>query len=293
MNLKQLKYFVAIADERQITAAARKLHISQPPLSYELAQLEKELGTQLVVRGPRNAQLTDAGRLLYERATRILDMTSAAKREVTAFGQGMRGTLNIGTISSSGNIVPTGSMASYFLEHPDISFEVHEGNTHQVLEMLRSGVIDVGVVRTPFDTTGLKCRYAAPEPMVVFLGDTWFGQFPVAAPLTISDLSGVPLVLYRRFKPLVQDAFEAAGAELRISCLNDDARTTIAWTRAGYGAGLAPYSLTEMYAGFNLPVWRLLDCEQLVTRQAVVWDERRALPPLAKGFIEAFPAAQG
>ena len=72
MNLKQLRYFVAIAEERQITAAARRLNISQPPLSYELAQLERELGVRLVDRGPRGVTLTDAGRLLYGREQQIL-----------------------------------------------------------------------------------------------------------------------------------------------------------------------------------------------------------------------------
>ena len=72
MNLKQLEYFVAIAEERQITAAARRLNISQPPLSYELRQLESELGVTLVVRGPRQARLTEAGQLLYQRATKTL-----------------------------------------------------------------------------------------------------------------------------------------------------------------------------------------------------------------------------
>ena len=80
MNLKQLEYFVAIAEEGQITAAARRLHISQPPLSYELAQLERELGTQLVRRGPRGVTLTEAGRLLYDRARRILAMATATAR---------------------------------------------------------------------------------------------------------------------------------------------------------------------------------------------------------------------
>ena len=77
MNLKQLEYFVAIVEEGQVTAAARRLHISQPPLSYELAQLERELGCKLVHRGPRGVTPTDAGRLLYERAAHILAMATA------------------------------------------------------------------------------------------------------------------------------------------------------------------------------------------------------------------------
>ena len=80
MNIKQLEYFIAIAEEHQITAAAKRLHISQPPLSYELAKLEKELGCQLAVRGPRSVSLTEAGKVLYERALRIVALTQATER---------------------------------------------------------------------------------------------------------------------------------------------------------------------------------------------------------------------
>ena len=92
MNLRQLEYFKAIAEERQITAAARRLHITQPPLSYELASLERELGTKLVERSSRGTELTEAGRVLYQRACQMLDLAEATKREVGNVGRGLAGT---------------------------------------------------------------------------------------------------------------------------------------------------------------------------------------------------------
>ena len=77
-----MQYFVAIAEEGQITAAAERLHVSQPPLSYELAKLEEELGTKLALRNSRGVALTDAGELLYKRALQILDMVGAVEHEV-------------------------------------------------------------------------------------------------------------------------------------------------------------------------------------------------------------------
>ncbi len=291
MNLKQLRYFVAIAEEHQITAAARRLHISQPPLSYELAQLEKELGTQLVVRGARNARLTDAGQILYQRALRILEMTNATEREVAAFGQGLRGMLSIGTISSSGSVVPNRSLREYFAEHPDITLEVHEGNTYQVLEMLRSGIVDVGVVRTPFKAAGLGCVYAEPEPMVAFMGGEWEQRFADHSVLHPTDLAGAPLIVYRRFESLIRESFDKRGIAPNIVCINDDARTTVMWARIGYGIGLAPYSLTQIFADLTL-AWKKLDCPELVTRQAAVWDATRFRSPLVERFIAMFPKAE-
>ena len=138
VNLKQLEYFVAIAEEHQITAAARRLHISQPPLSYELAQLERELGTTLVRRGPRSATLTDAGKLLYERATRILALTQATKRDVEGVGKGMTGVLTLGVDASCAGSVP-GTRLVELASTPNVSVELREGDTPQVLEMLEGG----------------------------------------------------------------------------------------------------------------------------------------------------------
>ena len=178
MNLKQLEYFVAIAEEQQITAAARRLHISQPPLSYELATLERELGCTLVKRGPRRATLTSAGALLYERALSVLALVRATEREVSAFGKGLAGTLSIGMISSCGGMVPTDEMQAFRDDYPDVSFEVHEGNTFQVLEMLERGIIDVGVVRTPFKADGLAC-YGEDEAGFPELLKAWHEGKPV------------------------------------------------------------------------------------------------------------------
>ena len=91
MNLKQLEYFIAIADGGSISAAARSLHISQPPLSTQMHLLEDELGQILFDRGPRSIRLTEAGRLFYERAQNILDMAAAAKKDLEQLGQGAAG----------------------------------------------------------------------------------------------------------------------------------------------------------------------------------------------------------
>ena len=169
MNLKQLEYFVAIAEERQITAAARRLNISQPPLSYELRQLESELGVTLVVRGPRQARLTEAGHLLYQRATKILAMTAAARREVESVGSGMTGALSLGVCPDCAGLVPAARLRELRERFPEVSVEVSEGSTSEVLELLEGGIVDVGVVRTPFKSEGLRCRFAAAEPLVAVM----------------------------------------------------------------------------------------------------------------------------
>ncbi|MEE8704805.1 MAG: LysR family transcriptional regulator [Olsenella sp.] len=290
MNLKQLEYFVAIAEEHQITAAARRLHISQPPLSYELSQLERELGVLLVTREARGVTLTDAGRVLYQRARSILSLTSAAAAEVANVGRGLAGTLSIGMTSSSGAMSPGEAMLGLAEGQPDVAYEVHEGNTYEVLEMLEQGVVELGFVRTPFPTTGLECHYCASEPLVCVMGPGRAVGGEDAC--TVEDLAGVPLIIYRRFEALIRKAFEDRSVPLRVVCLNDDARTTITWARTGMGVGITPISATRLVATPDQVV-KVLDCEELATRQAVVWRKGRALSPLAERLVARLEEAYG
>jgi DNA-binding transcriptional LysR family regulator len=278
VNLKQLEYFVAIAEEHQITAAARRLHISQPPLSYELAQLERELGTTLVRRGPRSATLTDAGKLLYERALRILALAQATKRDVEGVGKGMAGVLTLGVDASCVGSVP-GSRLAELATVPDVSVELREGDTSQVLEMLEGGVVDIGVVRTPFPSDGLRCRYARAERMLAIMPPAL--EVGTEMDVTCAQLSDVPVILTRRLEAQVRDAFADAKANLLASCTVDDPRTACTWARNGMGVALVPETL--------LPVTDTGECfikviaeKGLSTRQAVVWKADRYMSPLAQ-----------
>lgn len=102
MNIKQLQYFVTIVENGTITAAAKKLGISQPPLSAQMKLLEEELGVTLMERGGRQIRLTDAGRILYRRAVSIVELTDTTLKELTDFRTGISGVLRLGTVSSCG-----------------------------------------------------------------------------------------------------------------------------------------------------------------------------------------------
>ena len=96
MDLKQLEYFVTVINEGTISSAARKLNLSQPPLSAQMKSLEQEIGSQLFFRGPRQIELTEAGRILYERSKDILDLSSRTLQELSDYREGKSGVLRIG-----------------------------------------------------------------------------------------------------------------------------------------------------------------------------------------------------
>lgn len=285
MNLKQLRYFLTIVEEGQITAAAKKLHIAQPPLSYQLRILEEELGVKLLKRGAREVTLTPAGRLFKQRAEQILSLTDATARELHLFGVGEAGTISIGTISSSSSVIPDQSIVDFAKEYPSIQFDIHEGNTYEVIEMLEKRIIDVGVIRTPFKEEGLSIRYANVEPIVAVFPKGKCGE--EKEEISLSELGSKPLIIYRRFSKLVNQVFENQKITPNIRCMNDDARTTLNWARAGFGVGIVPLSALSLNDQQELST-RKIEAEELTSQMAIVWKEENVVSPLVETFIELF-----
>ena len=126
MEIKQLEYFRAIVDEGNVSAAARALHMTQPPLSYQMKMLEEELQVQLFIRGTKRITLTEAGKVLYTRATSLLTMTDITKREVIKASQSA--TLHIGLTPSSVSIM-SDYLVRFASKYSDIHFDIHEGST--------------------------------------------------------------------------------------------------------------------------------------------------------------------
>ena len=286
MDIRQLQYFVRIADEGSITGAARSLHMSQPPLSMQMKLLEEELGVTLFDRGSRTIRLTDAGKLLYNRAQGILELSGATVRELKDFGNGLAGTLRLGLISSAGTGEIGRRMRRFSKKYPEVRYEISEGNTYELLEMLRQGRIEVALARTPFPTEGLSCVYLEAEPMMAVGEASYFDGLPERE-ISIGQLTGKPLIIYRRWEPIILGAFHECGAEPEIFYKNDDARTTAIWADAGLGVGILPYTAALRGWSEGIVKKKLTD-EKLNTRMAVVFRKDRYVSGIGRKFAEEF-----
>ncbi|KWX57011.1 LysR family transcriptional regulator, partial [Lactobacillus crispatus] len=165
MNLKQLRYFLVVAEEKQITAAAKRLYIAQPPLSYQLKQLEKELGAQLFKRTAHGIELTDVGQIFQSYANEIISLAQNAENQVHKTISGELGTIAIGMASSSTGLIPMNSFNELRKYYPEISFDIYEDNTYGILDKLEKKTIDLGIVRTPYNQTGLNTKTLTTEKM--------------------------------------------------------------------------------------------------------------------------------
>ncbi len=242
MDLKQLEYFVAVINEGNISAAAKRLHMSQPPLSNHMKLLENEIGCVLFERGSRHIKLTEAGRILYNKAVILLDLSKSTLRELESYKKGISGTLRVGVVSSVGNIFLKNWILPFHKENPDIRYEIFEANTYQLLEHLKANSLDLVIVRTPFPSSSYKRINLLEEPIIAIGNKKFFMECNSTDSVTLSELSKKPILLYRRWESIILDMLEQKKINWDIFCKNDDARTTILWANEELGIGIVPAS---------------------------------------------------
>ena len=174
MELRSLRYFVMVAEERHFHRAAERLHIAQPPLSQQIKKLEQELHTPLFVRTTRSVELTDAGRVLLVEARRVLAAASRATSAVRHAASGELGTVRIGFVSSAAlNLVPRILLAVQ-RRWQRLDLQLVEATTEEQLESLRDGRLDIGIARElrDADDGDLTVATLFEEPLVVAVHET-------------------------------------------------------------------------------------------------------------------------
>lgn len=280
MNLKQLQAFLVVAQERQITAAAKRLYMAQPPLSYQMKQLEKELGTKLFTRSSYGIELTPAGRTFLTYAQQMVKVRQAAEEALSQEKTGQMGTVHLGLISSTGELLPNQALTQLTTYYPRVNFEITEGNTMALIDQLNSGLLDLAIVRTPFNTRGLIQQVLYQDQMVA-VGNHQRYSFP-SARMQIKDFDHQPLILYRRFEAIFNDTFARNGITPFYSVKCDDARTAINWADKGMGIALVPRLITQSCARSAITT---VDYPAWDSQIEVVWQRDGGLSPVAKRFV--------
>ena len=197
MELRTLQYFLAVAREQSINKAAESLHMTQPPLSRQMMDLEQELGCTLFIRGNRKITLTEEGMLLRRRAEEMLELAEKTKSEVTAMDEQIHGEVYIGGGETRGFSLVAKACHLLQEQHPDVRFHLYSGNAEDVTDRLERGLLDMALVIGGFDAS---LYHSLPLPV----RDTWGlllrKDHPLAShtAITASDLTGEPLLISRQ-----------------------------------------------------------------------------------------------
>lgn len=242
MDLRTLRYFTVVAEELNITHAAERLCMSQPPLSNQMKALEEELGVKLFIRGKRQLQLTDAGRLLLLRATQILDMTEKAQREVMSLEGGMSGTINLGIVEGRAPFLIARWIAGFKEEFPNVKYSMWNGSSDDVLDRLRQGLVDLAVIAAPYDTEHLEGITVGRGPWVAIMSRAnELAQLP-GDEISLQSLAGKPLIVPSRPSRIdaIRAWFAEAGAEPNIICTLSNYLDAIAMSELDIGITIFP-----------------------------------------------------
>lgn len=284
MDIKQLRYFQVIAEEGQITRAAKRLHMAQPPLSQQLKLLEEELGVKLVQRERRGIVLTGAGQLLQKRAEQILQLIYTTTKELQELDEGYAGNLSVGAVASSGTTLLPFKIVNFHKQYPKINFQLWEGDTNKILDLLNTGIVEIGIVRAVFDSQLYHSVCLPKEPMVVAMSREWCcGK--QAEQINIKELVDKPLLLHRSNEVMIIECCQKNDFEPQILCLGDDVRSLLVWADAGLGLAIVPKSAVGLVPSNSL-IYKEIIQSSLELRKAIIWLRNRPLSATAKNFLE-------
>ena len=282
MELRLLRYFIAVAEDLHFTRAAARLHISQPSLSHEIRALERTLGTPLFRRTRRWVKLTEAGALLLSEARAIVERTEEAGRRVARAGRGEIGQLNVGlAMSAAGDLLPNAVLA-YRARFPEVNVHIRELTTAEQIEALMTDELEVGLVHDVALPPELRAVAIRRDTLVAALPSGH--HLAKRARIALSDLKAELFVVGPgQSHHYVVSACASAGFVPQISQETSDTVTCLVLVASGVGVTLLPSSSGHLAT--RRVVYRPLSGSQVTHQLSVAWKPDRD-SPLTASFVE-------
>ena len=288
MELRHLRYFLAVAEELSFRRAAERLHLAQPPLSLQIKNLETGLGVKLFERSTRMVRLTTAGRVFLEETRLVLAAAEQAELRVRKAEHGLVGTLRIGVLAPTATSRLAAVLRSFRQKHPGVQFSLHEATSVEQLHKLRTDQIDVGLLRPPV---------AYPELQFHFLEES---QMALAVPaghalakarkIEWRDFHNEALVLihpslqHGYYDPFLNQCAKA-GATPVVGQYANDVHSKLWLISAGFGISPTTKTMSEV----KRPglIFRDLPPGLPLVQTLLVW-KRTNVTPMVQNFIDCF-----
>lgn len=284
MEIRVLRYFLAVAEEGSFVKAAKALYISQPSLSRQISQLERELGVPLFERGRQHSSLTEQGIMLKRRAEKIIELTNAAAIEV-AVGDILSGSVHIGFSDCSATQRSMKTLAMFSSKHPHVRYNVYIGNSAQIAERIHADELDVGMVTEPV-TIGELSSFRLPQQ------DVWGVAFNRSHPLanresvSLREISAEPILIPERpeMSGEIKHWCDEEHTQLNICACGNIIRSSLPLVEAGMCCALTIQSAspTSKLSGTNF----VLLCPKRTTGNLVIWKQSRTCNSLISEIVK-------
>jgi len=283
MDFKTLYYFTIVAQELNITRAAKILNISQPPLSSQIRSLEEEFGTRLFIRSRNGLSLTVTGSILYKRAKQILELGRHTHEEIQNYEIRLSGDLKIGTVEGRAPFLLAKLISGFRDEFPLVTYTVRSGGSDEILDQLYHHLIDIAVIAAPYNQELLDGLTLGKQPWVALI--PW--EHPLAAgegkTVSLSDLSGEPLIIPERSSRVrsIEEWFASIGKTPRFLCKTSHYVNAVALVEQNVGICIFPQCT---YTPNSLIVTKLIQSPAKIAEYFLVVQKNGPVSELAEAF---------
>lgn len=275
MELRQLRYFIAVAEEKSFGNAAKRLHMSQPPLSIQIKGLEEEIGVRLLDRTTRRVDLTDAGRAFLDKAREVLAASEEAKSVARGAELGLQGRLEVGFVSTATLSILPPALRLFRERFGDVELDLKELSSTEQLQALYEGDIRVGLVRMPLRAPEIELEPILEEPLVVALPTDH--SLVARDSITIEEIAELPLIFFeRRQEPgsheQIVELLGRVGALPKVAQYAVHLQTVVGLVASDMGIAILPASARKLRR--DGVVYRRLDSPGATSWLGLMWLER-------------------
>jgi DNA-binding transcriptional LysR family regulator len=289
MDIRQLRYFIAIVEERKISAAAERLHISQPPLSQHLKTMEDELGTKLVERSGKFLEVTEAGKALYKYALQMTQLMKEAKMEVKEVGIGVSGRLALGinTFSVEGL---SELLHGFRAKYPKVTYKILQNDSAQLCQLVRERIVELAIIRLPLELQDFTVIHLHTEPFY-FIAST--NKQPFNCEVTLVDIQNHPLILPSTeglgVHYMILEAFSKAQLHPNIIAECSDISLLLDLVVSDFGTAIIPETVIKQHKNYNIQAYKIKDTE-LTASTGLIWLKNHYLSKTAQNFANLLTA---
>ena len=286
MELRHIRYFLAVAAELNFTRAAQKLCIAQPPLSRQIQDLEEELGVKLFERKPHALQLTEEGALFKQYATQVLDLINKSTEDIRERKRGLQGTLYLASVEGHAPRLYAEWIAAFHSLHPHVQYNLWNGNSDDVVNRVMNGLCDLASIMEPHNAEGVESIPVYQEPWVAIIP----ADNPLAkqkeATVNLADLTPYELIIPSRSSRLeeINDWFRSTGKPM-LRCRIAHLLSAYELTRLGVGITIYPASASDIANMSDVVIKQIVNPAKTAS-YILIWNKYRQLPHVATEFLD-------
>ena len=286
MELRHIRYFMAVAEELNFTKAAEKLCIAQPPLSRQIKDLENELGVKLFIRNHHSLQLTEEGILFRQYAGQIIDLVNKSVEEVREMKKGLQGTLYLASVEGHAPRLFSQWIADFHKSYPHVQYNLWNGNSDDVLNRVKKELCDLAIILEPHNEEGICSIPVYQEP--------WIAMIPANHPLAqeesptidLAELTPYELIVPSRASRVheINGWFHQIDEQPTIRCRIAHTLNACELTRQGVGISIFPAS-ASLVADQGICT-KIISNPDVTATYILIWNKSRPLTHVAETFVE-------